>query len=97
MERMTRVLDTGNIWPIHGVDETLKKLAAYENTGLEPSEIQPIKHGHWFIRGGNWCCSACNKKTLLTLESNIGGCREYGTSKTDYCPNCGAKMEVSEK
>ena len=56
------------------------------------ADVQPIKRGRWFLRGGNWCCSACNRKTLLTLESNIGGCKEYGTVKTNYCPNCGADM-----
>ena len=60
---------------------------------IPAADVQPVKRGRWFLRGGNWCCSACNRKTLLTLESNIGGCREYGTVKTDYCPNCGAKME----
>lgn len=70
----------------------------YEVLGEIPAaDVQPIKRGRWFLRGGNWCCSACNRKTLLTLESNIGGCKEYGTVKTDYCPNCGAKMESEDK
>ena len=64
---------------------------------LPAADVQPVKRGRWFLRGGNWCCSACNRKTLLTLESNIGGCKEYGTVKTDYCPNCGAKMEMEDK
>lgn len=57
------------------------------------ADVQPVKRGHWFLRGGNWCCSYCNKKTLLVLESNVGGCRQYGTAKTNYCPNCGALMQ----
>lgn len=63
---------------------------------LPAADVQPVKRGRWFLRGGNWCCSACNRKTLLTLESNIGGCKEYGTVKTNYCPNCGARMESEE-
>lgn len=63
---------------------------------IPSADVQPVKRGRWFPRGGNWCCSACNRKTLLTLESNIGGCKEYGTVKTDYCPNCGAKMESED-
>lgn len=60
---------------------------------IPSADVQPVKRGRWFLRGGNWCCSYCNKKTLLVLESNIGGCKEYGTVKTDYCPNCGALMQ----
>lgn len=43
MERMTRVLDTGRIWPIHGVDEALKQLAAYEDTGFTPEQIEKLR------------------------------------------------------
>ena len=64
---------------------------------IPAADVQPVKRGRWFLRGGNWCCSVCKRKTLLTLESNIGGCKEYGTVKTDYCPNCGAKMESEDK
>lgn len=60
---------------------------------IPSADVQPVKRGHWFLRGGNWCCSYCNKKTLLVLESNVGGCRQYGTAKTNYCPNCGALMQ----
>ena len=60
---------------------------------LPAADVQPVKRGRWFLRGGNWCCSYCNKKTLLVLESNVGGCRQYGTAKTNYCPNCGALMQ----
>ena len=60
---------------------------------IPSADVQPVKRGHWFLRGGNWCCSACNKKTLLVLESNVGGCRTYVTAKTEYCTNCGALMK----
>lgn len=87
---------------ILGHRKTNKEIAEYlESCGvivcrqdeLPAADVQPVKRGHWFLRGGNWCCSYCNKKTFLVLESNVGGCRQYGTAKTDYCPNCGAKME----
>lgn len=51
----------------------------------EPTvEAEPIKHGYWIMNNpyGIKCCSECG----------------YGqsTGAENYCPNCGAKMDVSE-
>ena len=44
--------------------------------------VDAIKHGHWITDMGGCWCSVCN---------------EYSDYSTDYCPNCGAKMnEVCE-
>lgn len=48
----------------------------------------PVVHGRWVLfgadkrgRGGVYTCTACNS------------CRPV---KSEYCPNCGAKMDVKE-
>ena len=58
------------------------------NDMIRRIEAEPVKHAHWIInfkRGGlgepNYVCSSCGKHFLL---------------KTNYCPYCGAKMEVGE-
>ena len=52
-----------------------------------------VVHGRWFMRGGIFRCSECDSKALLKLDSNVGGCREYTHFRSNYCPNCGAKMD----
>ena len=52
-----------------------------------------VVHGRWFMRGGIFRCSECDSKALLNLDSNVGGCREYTHFRSNYCPNCGAKMD----
>lgn len=56
-------------------------------------DTEPVKHGHWILErepdGKPYCfhCSVCDNDF-----HHIGI-----MSATDYCPNCGAKMdEVSE-
>ena len=47
-------------------------------------DVAPVVHGKWttkFVDFPNICC-VCNKQA-----------RE----KTEYCPHCGAKMEVSDE
>ena len=51
-------------------------------------EAEPVRHGRWVLvgadkrgRGGVFNCTICNR------------CRPH---KSDYCPNCGAKMDAKE-
>ena len=47
------------------------------------------KHGEWIMRGGYRYCSECDERACVTRD------REdfWYTVGTDYCPNCGAKMD----
>ena len=44
-----------------------------------------VVHGRWIVKGQDVFCSNCDKE---------GGHNEWGASVfSDYCPNCGAKMD----
>ena len=45
------------------------------------ADVEPVKHGHWIEcnYGLTFECSECKYPTEYSL--------------TDYCPNCGAKMD----
>ena len=65
----------------------------YHFEHLAPT-IDPVKHGHWieqehcdWVYSKEYRCSECGKYRLMT---NPFG-REW-----NYCPNCGAKMEVED-
>lgn len=95
--------------------KAVDRIAAYEETGLEPEEIYamrqliemqpvadvaPVRHGKWkewddeTIVGINkfgkdiyrhfryYTCSLCCKGSAI---------------KSNYCPNCGARMDGKEK
>lgn len=50
------------------------------------ADVVPVVHGEWLLRheghGHYWECSACHKNPCI-----------YVTKDTNYCPNCGAKMD----
>lgn len=66
--------------------ELVDRLAAYEDTGLEPEEIRRLmrepKRGEWeripYSFAGGYRCSCCGTKTLEKSWS--------------FCPECGADM-----
>lgn len=56
----------------------------------EPTiEAEPVKHGDWLLRhegqGHYWVCSVCHTNPCI-----------YVTKDTKYCPNCGARMDLTE-
>ncbi len=70
--------------PVDDIVELCNMLAA-----LPAVEATPVVHGKWKLvgadkhgRGGIYVCLACDKCYPFT---------------SDYCPNCGAKMDGEEK
>ena len=45
---------------------------------VEAEDEQESKTGHWIDSSNGWMCSECNRDN---------------TYDTNYCPNCGAKMD----
>lgn len=53
----------------------------------------PVVHGRWIPRKGKWFvyfqCSVCGEKISYPSAD--------GKALTNYCPNCGAKMDGEEE
>lgn len=62
-----------------------------------PSVTSQPKTGRWILSGGYWRCSRCKEKALLKFDKSKGGCKEYMPVKSNYCPNCEAKMQEVEE
>ena len=80
---------------------------AYCIDNIEPVEVEEVTHGEWLFDSGTeqHFCSACSEYALsVTYEKQVADYdweenlvfRTEPTTKeflTDYCPNCGAKMD----
>ena len=57
--------------------------------------ITAVRHGQWIynIESGEYVCSACGENALSFRKDTIYGGDLYEVCLTDYCPNCGAKMD----
>lgn len=51
------------------------------------ADVAPVRRGHWIKHG-----YACGK-----AEFECSHCHEieWRANETDYCPNCGARMEIT--
>jgi hypothetical protein len=69
--------------------EEVKRIKA-----IPAADVEPVKHGYWYFRGGRPCCSVCNTKALWKDEGGTGGfSHEYVGAKSKRCPECGARMD----
>ena len=100
MERLTYF--DGGKWRLKIGDteysgKAVDRLAAYEETGLEPERIEllipaddvaEVRHGRWVNT---------NKEVEQICKcSECGYPISYFWSRTPYCPNCGALMKEDE-
>jgi hypothetical protein len=54
-----------------------------------------VVHGRWLYDSGSgkYVCSACDEYALSFKKDTLYGSDLYEVCLTDYCPNCGAKMD----
>ena len=72
----------------------VQAVAVEDIQNIPAADVAPVRHGHWYNRGGRFRCSVCDNKALLKDIGGTGGwSHEYEQQKSPYCPNCGAKMD----
>ena len=59
---------------------------AYKN-GYEQGKKDAVKHGRWIETKNGFHCSNCKRKPGQHPTKR-------GVFLSDYCPNCGAKMDA---
>lgn len=53
-----------------------------------------VVHGEWIYKNGEWVCSVCEEPALYDVQVYGGGnYKDCDLVRSNYCPNCGAKMD----
>ena len=54
--------------------------------GMKPADVAPVRHGRWIASHDEFCaCSICKYPVYVAWN------------QTNYCPNCGAKMDLEDE
>jgi hypothetical protein len=56
------------------------------------ADVVPVRHGRWIDMGDFISCSECNATRMKEFLCDYGVARRLDV-RTNYCPNCGAKMD----
>lgn len=55
-------------------------------TDFPSADVEPVRHGRWIASHDEFCaCSICKYPVYV------------GWNQTNYCPNCGAKMDGGDE
>lgn len=58
---------------------------------IDAEDVEKVKHGQWVDLGDFEMCSACTGTHLKEFDTTYG---KAIWSRSKYCPNCGAKMDL---
>lgn len=54
-------------------------------------DVEKVEHGRWVTLGDSEMCSVCTCTKLKEFDTAYG---KAIWSRSKYCPNCGAKMDL---
>ena len=57
-------------------------------------DVSPVRHGRWLTWEEQFPGSTPKKQSGLGVFCDK--CHSHADNRTDYCPNCGAKMDEKE-
>lgn len=71
-------------------DETCASVV-WDFENLPAQDVVEAVHGKWiYLDDGDWECSNCKEPIVICV------CGKDRTWKHQYCPSCGAKMDLEE-
>ena len=78
-------------------EKQLRKLKEKALKEVTQFDVEEVKHGYWedmsdkYDKGKDLRCSLCHRRA----SSFVGGSEDWWDMwEPDYCPHCGAKMDV---
>ena len=75
-------------------DMAIEQLESYGVSLGEKADVVKVVHGHWFLldecANAGVYCSVCHKKVY---KEDYAWCNRKNKLRSNYCPNCGAKMD----
>ena len=81
--------------PIKDVEGDIWVPVLEEDINFLKAKAVEVVHGRWLYDSGSgkYFCSACDEYALSFKKDTLYGGDLYEVCLTDYCPNCGAKMD----
>lgn len=61
------------------------------------ADVEPVRHGRWeTFDSSYWRSTQYGVQAIDCLKIRCGLCGRGSAVRTNYCPNCGAKMDLMD-
>ena len=82
-------------WHLVKTGESNRFLASMSLADVPTVDAVEVVHAQWLYDSGSerYFCSACDEYAIVQLHRGLDGSEYYEEYLTNYCPNCGAKMD----
>lgn len=85
----------GNAIPL--VDREKQKALLEQLVSKHPVDAAPVVHGEWIRDSGTYgklICSVCSARAGYKRKETKMGYSIYNIHPSNFCPNCGARMDL---
>lgn len=93
---MADIKKTDPYWIIKPIWDSKGYMQGYEVfRSISSADVAPVRHGRWIecTSSPHWKCSMCGTKASIWFDEFDEICEWL----SDYCPNCGAKMDEEDE
>lgn len=71
---------------------------AIEIEGLPPADVEPVRRGWWeTFDSSYWRSTQYGVQAIDCVKIRCGLCGRGSAVRTNYCPSCGAKMDLEDE
>lgn len=87
----------GNFEFGHTLHSAAADCIAIEIEGLPAADVEPVRHGRWVRTEDDWNslttfqCTVCGEEFCFEIDEDLE------LLNYNYCPNCGAKMDLEDE
>lgn len=93
--RLKQAISEDAMTALQSWDTSLMELVMLEIDEIPAADVEPVRRGWWkTFDSSYWRSTQYGVQAIDCVKIRCGLCGRGSAVRTNYCPNCGAKMDL---